>query len=102
MPEAECTNRQKEIGELFLPSIQAEIAELFAGALKVEVPSATADLLDTGSLDSLKFVELLLYLEKRFGVQISMEDFEIENFRCIKQIARLVFQYQTSSKNGKC
>jgi len=102
MPKAECTNGQKEIGEPFLPSIQADIAELFAGTFKVEVPSATADLLDTGTLDSLKFVELLLYLEKRFAVQISVEDFEIENFRSIKQIARLVFQYQTSAKNGEC
>ena len=77
--------------------IQAEIAKLFASVLNVDVPLATTDLLDTGILDSQKFVELLFHLEQRFGAQIDVEDFEIENFRCIERIAKLVSLRKTST-----
>ena len=49
--------------------------------LDVEVPSATTDLFQTGILDSQKFVELLLHLEKQFDTNINIEDFEFDNLR---------------------
>jgi acyl carrier protein len=70
---------------------------LFSHELNVEVPLATTDLLDTGILDSQKFVELLLRLEQKFNAHIDIEDFEIENFRCIEKIAKLVFRRKTSA-----
>jgi acyl carrier protein len=62
------------------------------------VPLATTDLLDTGILDSQKFVELLIHLEQKFDAQIDLQDFEMENFRCIERIANLVLQRKTSAK----
>ena len=79
-------------------NIRDGIAKLFVHDLNVDVPSATTDLLDTGILDSEKFVELLLCLEQTFNTQIAVEDFEIENFRCIEKIAGLVFQHKMSEK----
>lgn len=79
-------------------NIQAEIVKLFLYVLNVDVPLVSTDLLDTGILDSQKFVELLLHLEQKFDAQIDVEDFEIENFRCIEKIANLVFQRKTSAK----
>jgi acyl carrier protein len=79
-------------------NIKAGIAKLFAHELNVDVPSATTDLLDTGILDSQKFVELLLCLEQEFKAQIPVEDFEIENFRCIEKIASLVVQHKAPAK----
>lgn len=70
--------------------IQGKIRKLFSDVLNVDVPSATTDLFETGILDSQKFVELILYLEKEFHTHIDIEDFEIDNFRCLENIATLV------------
>ncbi len=70
--------------------LQGEIAGVFAEALKIDVPSHDTDLLATGLLDSLGFVELLLQLERRFGVHVQMESLEPDHFRSIASIAAFV------------
>jgi acyl carrier protein len=80
--------------------IQAEIAKLFTEVLHVDVQSTTTDLLDTGILDSQKFVELLLHLEQKFELLINIQDFEIENFSCIEKIATFVAQRVAESRSG--
>jgi methoxymalonate biosynthesis acyl carrier protein len=71
-------------------TIQGEIAKLFNNVLNVDVPLPTTDLLESGILDSQKFVELLLHLEQKFDAKIDVEDLEIENFRSIETITNLV------------
>ena len=66
------------------------IAALFSGALHLDVPSADTDLFETGVLDSLAFVELLLQLEREFGVTTSVDDLEVDNFKSIARIANFV------------
>ena len=66
------------------------IASMFSGALNLEVPSVETDLFDTGILDSLAFVELLLQLEREFGIKTSVDDLEMENFRSIARISEFV------------
>jgi methoxymalonate biosynthesis acyl carrier protein len=73
-------------------NIQARLSALFAEVMHVEVPSVDTDLFDTGILDSQRFVELLLHIEQNFNTRIDIEDFEIENFRCIEKIAALILQ----------
>ena len=48
------------------------------------------DLFETGVLDSLKFVELLVQLEQQFGTRVSLDDLELDNFRSIGQIAHFI------------
>ena len=71
-------------------SLERRIEKIFEEKLKLVVPSADTDLFATGVLDSLSFVELLLELERGYGVKISLEDLELENFRSIAGIARFV------------
>ena len=73
-----------------LDVLSKSLTVLFAEKLNVEVPSVDSDLLQTGILDSMSLVELFLILEREYGVKISMEDLEIENFQTISQIARFV------------
>jgi acyl carrier protein len=70
--------------------LRAQIAAVFTQALKIDVPSHDTDLLATGLLDSLGFVELMLQLEQLFGLHIAMEDFEPDDFRSIAKIAAFV------------
>jgi len=66
------------------------IHELLSEKLLVEVDSPEADLLQAGILDSLALIQLLVHLEERFGVKISLDELEVEDLRSVVSIARLV------------
>jgi acyl carrier protein len=76
-------------------NLESQLVRLFAEKLNVEVPSVETDLIDTGLVDSLAFVEFLAQLEAGFGIQVSLEDLEIDRFRTISSIARFI-----ATKNG--
>lgn len=73
--------------------IRDRLSALFSEVLHVEAPSADTDLFDAGILDSQRFVELIVELEKNFQARIDIQDFEIENFRSIDTIAALILQH---------
>jgi len=81
------------------PDLHERIAGIFAAALNMEVPSSDTDLFEAGLLDSLAFVELLLHLEREFGVATSLDDLEADNFRSIDRIATFVSTRATVSPN---
>ena len=72
--------------------VHQKLTELFARKLNLEVSSVETDLVGTGLLDSLALVELLAQLEETFGVSISTDELELENFRSIASIAGFVSQ----------
>jgi methoxymalonate biosynthesis acyl carrier protein len=72
--------------------VRRQIARLFAEQLSVEVPTDDTDLFDSGIVDSLKFVELLVQLEQKFGTKVNLNDLELDNFRSIDRIAQFVMQ----------
>jgi acyl carrier protein len=53
------------------------------------------ELISTGLLTSLQTVELVLFLDQRFGIDITDDEFVEENFNTVDAIARLV-----ASKRG--
>ena len=71
-------------------ALREQIVRLFADALQLEGLSVDTDLFETGILDSLAFVELLLQLERSYGVTASVDDLELENFKSIARIADFV------------
>lgn len=77
-----------------------EIAELIKEKLLVEVSSPEEDLLVEGVLDSLTLIQLLIHLEERFRIRISLEELEIEDLRSIGSIARLVEDRKFASAAG--
>jgi acyl carrier protein len=77
-----------------------EIRGIFAERLAIEVESPSVDLLDTGLVDSVTLVELLLVLEEQFGVSLPLEDLEMEDFRSVARIADLVARTRSTSSNG--
>ena len=68
-------------------ALAGRLARLFTDRLHTEVPAADTDLFETGILDSLRFVELLAALEEAFGIRVSVEDLEIDDFRNLTRIA---------------
>ena len=71
-------------------TLPERIAAIFSSALHLDVPAHDTDLFDSGVLDSLAFVELLLQLEREFGVTTGVDDLDAEHFRSIATIADFV------------
>jgi acyl carrier protein len=71
-------------------ALHTEIASLLFHNLSVEVSSVHDDLIESGLLDSLKIVELLVELESRFVLKIPFEDLELDSFRSVASIACLI------------
>ena len=69
---------------------EARLKALFRAHLHLEVPSPDTDLLETGLLDSLLIVELLLHIERELGRTLPMEELELEDFRTLATIARRI------------
>jgi len=67
-----------------------QIIHLLSERVHVEAPSADTDLMETGLLDSLTLVELMSSLEEEFGIHISFDEVEIDNFRSARRIAEFV------------
>ena len=73
--------------------LHAQLRAFFSEKLSIEVSSVDADLIQTGILDSLALVELLAYIEKEFGTEISLDDIGIEDFHSIAKIAEFVYAH---------
>ena len=73
-----------------LTPLQSRLLKFFLERVHIEIPSVNTDLFETGALDSLAFVEVLLYMEQEFGITVPFDDLEIDNFRSIKKIAEFM------------
>ncbi len=71
-------------------TIVERLRALFVESLHIEVPSADTDLFETGMLDSLQLVELLLQLEQRFDFRIKIDDIDLDDLRTLARIARML------------
>jgi len=72
------------------PPTTCERVQQIFHQMNLDVPSPDLDLIDTGALDSIAFVELLVRLEDAFGVRVSLDDLDIDYFRSIRSIAAFV------------
>jgi D-alanine--poly(phosphoribitol) ligase subunit 2 len=71
-------------------AIIPRLGAIFIESFHIEAPSAETDLFETGILDSLHLVELLLQLERRFGFRMTIENLDLDNLRTLERIARMV------------
>ncbi|HLM78497.1 MAG TPA: acyl carrier protein [Rubrobacteraceae bacterium] len=70
-----------------VPEIRGWIQENVTGSR--EIPEDEL-LIEKGYLTSLQTVELVMFLEDRFGINVEDEEFSEENFGTIRAIAELV------------
>jgi methoxymalonate biosynthesis acyl carrier protein len=71
-------------------AIIEQLRAVFMDSFHIEVASADTDLLETGMLDSLQLVELLLLLEQQLGFRVPIDQLELDDLRSIARLARLV------------
>jgi acyl carrier protein len=70
--------------------VNERVRRLLAETLNVEVSSDETDLIDTGVIDSLALVELLVALEREFEVTIPFDELEIDTFRSVRSIGEFI------------
>ncbi len=87
LPHSSHSRRSPSIAD---PAVIARIQGLFEEALSIRAPAPDADIVESGLLDSLALVTLLFEVEQEFDVQIPLDSLEVEDFRTIERIARLV------------
>lgn len=71
-------------------STLTRLAELFPGVLQLDPPGPTDDLIERSVLDSLALIELIAAIEREFGIEIPLDDLDVERFRTLERIAALV------------
>ncbi len=76
-------------------TLVGDIRAVLRDHLTVMVDSPEVDLLETGLIDSIGLVELILQLEDRFGMSLPMDALEIDDFRSINKIADLITRLST-------
>lgn len=84
------TTRTTTTRETAADGVHTGVERILRDRLGILAPSPEADLLESGLMDSLSLVELLLALERDFSVVISWDALEIDEFRSVSAIADFV------------
>lgn len=71
-------------------TLLADLTRIFAQVTGSEPPGPDADLIEGGVLDSLALVELLFAIEQELGIEIPAERLEVERFRTLGSLEKLV------------
>jgi acyl carrier protein len=67
-----------------------DLSALFRDKLFIDVPSADTDLIDSGLLDSLQLVQLLLHVERDLGHRIPLDEIDLDDLRSLERLARVI------------
>jgi acyl carrier protein len=74
----------------------ARTQRVFEDALSIAAPAPDVDIVQSGLIDSLGLVTLLFELEREFDVRLPLESLDVEDFRTLANLTRLV----ASLRNG--
>lgn len=80
--------------------ITAPIMELLRTSLFIDPASPQTDLIEAGLIDSFGFMRLFVLLEEEFGIQIQLNDLDLDRFRTGERIAAFVIDKQRDEMNS--
>ena len=84
---------EAEAGVLSATTIETQLLRLIRERLHVEVVDPESELFETGLVDSLGFVDLLMILSQEYGVEVDVSDLDTDNFRTVRRIADYVVKH---------
>jgi D-alanine--poly(phosphoribitol) ligase subunit 2 len=67
-----------------------ELKEFLSRSFKIHSIKDTDDIFDTGIVHSLFFIQLLVFIEKKFKIELVEGEFNISKLRSIDEIANLI------------
>src|SRR5687768_1187062 len=86
-----------------LSELQQRVVDVMVEKMHMASPPLEADLFETGFLDSLSFVSLLVHIEEEFSIQIDLKDLDLSRFQSVASIAVYIAgskQPQSHAENG--
>jgi acyl carrier protein len=75
---------------LLQAAVRLRIRQLLQDSLLVPSECLGVDLVENGVIDSADFMELFLFIEEAFGIQVEAADLVLENFRTVDQMTAFV------------
>ena len=73
-----------------IETVTSKTREFVSQYLNTDTVDADVDLFATGMVNSLFAMQLVLFVEKNFGVVVANEDLDFENFKSINAIIAFV------------
>lgn len=89
-------NNNNETSQQILPimiqhsPIRTNVMSIVCKTLTLQTVEFEEDLIDTGQLDSLSLVQLMVALEEEFNIRIEPEELDFEDYRSVKSITEMV------------
>ena len=74
--------------------VKEAVRTFIAQSVNISGLGDDADLFETGIVNSLFAVQLTTFVEARFGIEVGMDDLEIENFKSIAATTAFVLRKQ--------
>jgi methoxymalonate biosynthesis acyl carrier protein len=71
-------------------ALEDRIGTVFVQRLHIAPPSPDTDLIESGTIDSLAFVELIVHLEREFSLRIPLDEVDLNHFRTITRIGQFI------------
>lgn len=81
-------------------SIRTSVTSVVCKTLTIESIAFEEDLFDSGLLDSLSMVQLMVALEEEFGIRIEPEDLDFEDYKSVKSMTEMVNRLSLSSASA--
>lgn len=75
-----------------MDNIKAEIRSFLARSLKDKQIEDNDDIFKLGLVHSLFAVQLIIFIEKKFGVELDGDDLDMNHIKTINEIVKLVNQ----------
>lgn len=76
--------------------IKETVRNFIASSISIKGLKDDDDLFESGIVNSLFAVQLMTYIEKTFGIEVGMDDLDIENFKSLNATTEFVLK-----KNGR-
>ena len=69
---------------------RTNVLSIVCTTLTIEKIAFEEDLIDSGLLDSLSMVQLMVALEEEFDIRIEPEDIDFEDYRSVKSMTEMI------------
>jgi len=71
-------------------SIKGSIRNFISKSVNISNVDENEDLFDSGIVNSLFSIQLVTFVEKTFGINVTVDDLDIDNFKSVNSLNRFV------------
>ena len=76
--------------------VKESVRNFINSSINIDALGDDENLFETGIVNSLFAVQLMTFVERTFGIEIGMDDLDIENFKSVSATATFVAKKQAS------